>query len=145
MDFIVKQEKTTTKARIIVSSGLLGVLIILLFSVSPMLPIAAQAQQAATTTTIVTIVQGAQIPSNEQFYNPSEVSVKSGSTVTWNNKDSALHTATSGKDVTPDGKFDSSVIAPGQSSQPVTMPTGPGEYPYFCTLHPWMTGTIMVT
>jgi plastocyanin len=144
MDFIVRQEKTTTRARIIASSGLVGVVIILLFSVSSILPIAAQAQQVATTTT-VTIVQGAQIPSNEQFYNPSEVTAKSGSTVTWNNEDSALHTATSGKDVTPDGKFDTSIIAPGQSSQPVTMPTEQGEYPYFCTLHPWMTGTVIVT
>jgi hypothetical protein len=36
-------------------------------------------------------------------------------------------------------------LNPGvQESKPVTMPTEPGEYSYFCTLHPWMVGTVGV-
>ena len=65
--------------------------------------------------------------------------VKAGETVTWKNDDTAIHTATSGKDATPDGKFDTSLVSPGQSSKPIAMPNEPGQYPYFCTLHPWMT------
>jgi len=29
-------------------------------------------------------------------------------------------------------------------SQPVTMPIEPGEYAYFCTLHPYLAGTVIV-
>lgn len=42
---------------------------------------------AISGTTIVTMVQGSQNPSNEQFYNPSEVTVFPGSTVIWKNQD----------------------------------------------------------
>ena len=74
-----------------------------------------------------------------------EDTVKAGETVTWKNEDTAIHTATSGKDATPDGKFDTSLVSPGQSSKPIAMPNDPGQYPYFCTLHPWMEGTITVS
>lgn len=95
--------------------------------------------------TTVSIAKGAQSASNPEFYVPPETTVKAGETVTWKNDDTAIHTATSGKDATPDGKFDSSLISPGQSSKPVAMPNEPGQYPYFCTLHPWMEGTITVS
>ena len=67
-----------------------------------------------------------------------------GQKVTWKNDDTAIHTATSGQGAPPDGKFDTSLVPPGQSSKPITMPTQPGQYPYFCSLHPWMTGTVTV-
>jgi plastocyanin len=60
------------------------------------------------------------------------------------NGDTAIHTATSGQDATPDGKFDTSLVPTGQSSTPIAIPTQPGQYPNFCTLHPWMTGTVTV-
>jgi hypothetical protein len=81
---------------------------------------------------------------NKEFYVPPQTTAKPGSTITWNNEDSAIHTATSGRDATPDGKFDTSLISPGQSSKSITMPNEPGEYSYFCRLHPWMTGTVEV-
>jgi transcription initiation factor TFIIIB Brf1 subunit/transcription initiation factor TFIIB len=40
--------------------------------------------------------------------------------------------------------IDTGYIAAKQSSDPITMPTQPGEYPYFCTLHPFLTGTVIV-
>jgi plastocyanin len=60
------------------------------------------------------------------------------------NQDNALHTATSGQSPNPDGKFDTSYVAANQQSKPVTVPTEPGQYPYFCTLHPFLTGTVVV-
>ncbi len=98
---------------------------------------------AATST--ISISKGSQNADNSQFYVPADIKVKAGETLTWNNEDTAIHTATSGKDATPDGKFDTSLISPAQSSKPQTMPNEPGEYSYFCTLHPWMTGTVIVS
>src|SRR5687768_12209543 len=101
--------------------------------------------QGATTGTTVSMAKGSQSVDNPEFYVPAETAVKAGETVTWKNDDTAIHTATSGKDATPDGRFDTSLVSPGQGSKPITMPNEPGQYPYFCTLHPWMEGTITVT
>lgn len=46
-----------------------------------------------------------------------------------------IHTATSGKDAIPDGIFDTGFVAPGQSSQPMAIPTKLGQYPHLCILH----------
>ena len=100
--------------------------------------------QDATTGTTVSMAKGSQSVDNPEFYVPAEASVKAGETVTWKNDDTAIHTATSGKDATPDGKFDTSLVSPGQSSKPIALPNEPGQYPYFCTLHPWMEGTVRV-
>src|SRR5918993_2816438 len=100
--------------------------------------------QDAITGTTVSMAKGSQSVDNPEFYVPAEASVKADETVTWKNDDTAIHTATSGKDATPDGKFDTSLVSPGQSSEPIAMPNEPGEYTYFCTLHPWMIGTIIV-
>jgi len=94
--------------------------------------------------TTVTIVKDAQLPNNNQFYNPTEIMVKSGTAVMWKNEDTVVHTATSGSSMTSDSKFDTGIIDIGQPSQPVIMPSVSGQYPYFCTLHPWMTGSIIV-
>jgi plastocyanin len=100
--------------------------------------------QGATTGATVSMAKGSQSADNPEFYVPAEIAVKAGETVTWKNDDTAIHTSTSGKDTTPDGKFDTSFVSPGQSSKPIAIPNEPGEYPYFCTLHPWMIGTITV-
>ena len=102
------------------------------------------AQSTASGTT-VSMAKGSQSPDNSEFYVPKEVTVKASETIIWNNEDTAIHTATSGENSTPDNKFDSSLVSPGQSSKPIAMPNEPGQYPYFCTLHPWMTGTVTVS
>ena len=118
-----------------------GIVIILLsMSITIAMTSASPASSAAT----VTIAKGAQNSNNKEFFVPPQSAAKPGSTITWKNDDTAIHTATSGKDATPDGKFDTSLISPGQSSKPITMPNEPGEYSYFCTLHPWMTGIVAV-
>jgi plastocyanin len=79
-------------------------------------------------------------------YEPDPVTVSPGSTIVWDNQDNALHTATSGnpETATPDGKFDTGYVAANQQSKPIPMPTEPGEYTYFCTLHPFLVGTVIV-
>jgi plastocyanin len=94
--------------------------------------------------TTVVMPLGSSAATSGAGYEPPEVTVSPGATVIWNNKDNALHTATSGDSPTPDGKFDSGIVGANQQSKPVTMPTESGEYKYFCTLHPFLQGTVIV-
>jgi len=74
---------------------------------------------------------------------PSTVVITVGGTVTWENTDTAAHTASSGTPAGgPDGVFDSSLIISG-GSYSVTL-DDEGTYPYFCMVHPWMEGTVIV-
>jgi plastocyanin len=95
-------------------------------------------------TTTVVMPLGSSAATSGAGYEPPEVTVSPGATVIWDNKDNALHTATSGESPTPNGKFDSGIVGANQQSKPVTMPTQPGEYKYFCTLHPFLQGTVIV-
>jgi hypothetical protein len=64
--------------------------------------------------------------------------------VKWENADTAAHNVASGTVKEGwDGLFESKVIARGQSFQ--YQFTEVGDYEYFCTLHPWMTGIVKVT
>ncbi len=94
----------------------------------------------------VAMPAGSAVKTSGGGYDPDTVTVSPGSTIIWDNNDNALHTATSGNPdtTTPDGKFDSGYVAANQKSKPVTMPTEPGEYTYFCTLHPFLVGTVVV-
>lgn len=69
-----------------------------------------------------------------------------GGTIVWDNQDNALQTATSGnaETATPDGKFDTGMVDAMMQTQPMTMPTEPGEYIYFCVLHPYLVDTVTV-
>jgi predicted secreted protein with PEFG-CTERM motif len=73
-----------------------------------------------------------------------EISIDTLDSVSWENADTAAHTVTSGsvKDG-PDGKFDSSLIQPGGSF--IHQFTEPGNYPFFCKVHLWMTGVVKVS
>jgi glucose/arabinose dehydrogenase/plastocyanin len=76
-------------------------------------------------------------------FQPMNVTVSVGTTVRWFNYDLDYHTATSGTDGTPDGRFDTSNI--GQYESGAVTFTTPGSYPYYCRPHPYMTGTITIT
>jgi plastocyanin len=84
--------------------------------------------------TVVKIVANA--GSNSFSPNPAEVKV--GETVTWVNDDSGRHTVTS-----KDGVFESELMGKGQSFS-YTFDKA-GEYPYYCSPHPHMAGTVVVT
>ena len=92
--------------------------------------------------TSVSIVQGSSTLTTDA-YQPNPIQVSVGATVTWTNDDSQPHTATSGENVTPDGTFDSGILAPAATFEHTF--TAAGEHPYFCLLHPNMVGTVSVS
>jgi plastocyanin len=102
------------------------------------------APPASGSVTTVSIVVGASVPTNAQFYEPNPARTAVGSMVTWVNDDTAPHTVTSGtverNSPTPDGRFDSGIMNPGDSF-PFVFDSA-GEYPYYCSIHPWMTGKV---
>lgn len=94
----------------------------------------------------VSITEGSSNPSNPEFYSPNILSIPVGTTVSWSNDDWTLHTATSGNPsmIYDDGPlFDSGILAAGKTFEHKFSQTG--TYDYYCTLHPYMTGKIVVT
>ncbi len=80
---------------------------------------------------------------NDSCYLPSNVKINKDQTILWENIDSAAHTVTSGS---PENGildyFDSGIIAPSEVFE-FTFDSV-GDFEYFCTLHPWMLGTVSV-
>ena len=73
-------------------------------------------------------------------FSPANITVKKGTSVTWNNKDSTTHTATSTSGPT---SFDSGNLPNGKTYS-FTFNTV-GTYQYRCSIHSNMTGTVTVT
>jgi plastocyanin len=97
--------------------------------------------------TNIIIVKGADNPSNEEFFYPQNIFVSPGSTITWVNKDSAIHTATATNEeglIIGYSLFDTGFIQTGESSKPIKMPQQGGVFSYYCKIHPFMTGTLTV-
>jgi cytochrome c oxidase subunit II len=106
-------------------------------------PSASTATAAAAT---LTIPQGASVQGNPS-YDPDPITVKVGDTIAVENKDTTPHTVTNGKDATDPnmGKlFDTSIINAGDSADIVTADLKPGEYAFFCAVHPYMNGILTV-
>jgi nitrite reductase (NO-forming) len=100
----------------------------------------------AQTSTSISIVPGASAPNNPKFYDPSPANVAVGTTVTWTNQDSTLHTVYSGSpdDSANSGKlFQSTYMAKGQTFEHKFDTAG--TFDYYCTLHPFMLGKIVVS
>jgi plastocyanin len=88
-------------------------------------------------------------------FSPTELRVKTGTTVTWRNAESITHTVTSGTvrglDPTsglrsgedPDGRFDDRLGTRGATSS--YRFTEPGTYSYFCSIHQGMNASVVVT
>jgi len=95
----------------------------------------------------VSIPEGTSVPGCEESnscFIPYQVTIDVGGEITWSNDDSAAHTVTSGsiKDG-PDGSFEGFLIS-GDTFSVNFDNFEPGEYPYFCMLHPWQTGFVVV-
>jgi len=95
----------------------------------------------------VTNAPGSSTPGCEETnscFIPNPVTVPMGGTVIWDNTDTAAHTATAGSATDgPSGVWDSSLIMAGGSFS-FTFDTA-GSYDYFCMVHPWMAGAVMVS
>jgi plastocyanin len=70
-------------------------------------------------------------------FSPADLTVKTGTTITWTNNDPASHTI-----VADAGAFSSDPFAKGGTYQ-FTF-SQPGTYAYHCSIHPSMKGTIIV-
>jgi len=96
----------------------------------PVMPGMASIPEAPVATNVVSI---------ENFaYSPAIATIKSGTTVTWTNRDQDPHTVTA-----MSGPFHSPVLNTGQSFRHTF--TAPGRFDYLCTIHPFMTATVVVT
>ena len=72
------------------------------------------------------------------MFNPPKITVKSGQTITWVNRDEEPHTI-----VSVEKQFKKSQAL--DTNEEFTITSGkPGTYTYFCSVHPKMTGTIVV-
>jgi len=82
--------------------------------------------------------------SAQNCYSPNPLTISSGMAVTWTNDDKISHTVTSGKisDNNAGSLFDSGLIKPADSFK-FTFENA-GTYDYFCTVHPWMRGQVIV-
>ena len=79
-----------------------------------------------------------QIVIKDFHFNPETLTVKSGEKVTWINRDEEPHTV-----VSVEKQFKKSSAL--DTDQEFTITAGaPGTYTYFCSVHPKMTGTIVV-
>jgi plastocyanin len=89
----------------------------------------------------------------EVWYDPPQMFVTIDDTITWYNDDREGHTVTSGKGSgrfgwmsddfgTPNGYFHSDRFMPGESWSYNFEESG--TFPYYCTIHPWMEGVVIV-
>ncbi|MFJ9845620.1 cupredoxin family copper-binding protein [Kitasatospora sp. NPDC101155] len=74
-------------------------------------------------------------------FSPPTLTVKAGTKVTWTNTDPDAHTVTSKQG--SGGPLQSAALA-ANDTYSYTF-TQPGTYPYFCSIHPYMTATVEVT
>jgi plastocyanin len=104
------------------------------FLASPALTIAAI---AIAGTGSVALAADASVSIVNFAYSPSSVTINVGDSVTWTNNDDVAHTATAN-----DGSFDTGSFGSGQS-RAVTF-NAAGSFPYRCSIHPQMIGTVVV-
>ncbi|MBI4336686.1 MAG: cupredoxin domain-containing protein [Chloroflexi bacterium] len=96
---------------------------------------AGRAEGASHREVIVTI--------GDTYFTPNVVSINKGDIVTWVNKSRMTHIVTSGSPSGPDNQWKSPELAPGGSFSYTFV--GSGIFNYFCSLYPWMRGTIVVS
>ena len=103
------------------------------------------AQQAAAGVTL-TILEGSSIQGNPDF-DPDELTVKKGDTILVDNVDTMPHSVTNGESATDPNSakiFDTGMIMGGESAELQTSNVDAGTYPYYCSVHPYMSGSLIV-
>lgn len=89
-----------------------------------------------------TAIPGHQLSIEEYAFKPQTIVVPMGITLTWVNRQFVPHTVTSGLKDKPDGVFDSGWLFRGWSFS--YRFEKKGTYHYYCTIHPYMVGTVVV-
>ena len=74
------------------------------------------------------------------MFSPDSITVSPGAVITVKNEDSVTHTLT---DKTDQNTFNTGPVAPNQTKT-FKAPDKAGSYPFFCTIHQYMTGTLVV-
>jgi plastocyanin len=94
----------------------------------------------------INILEGSSIQGSPD-YDPEELTASAGAEVTVVNQDTLPHTATSGtgpQDPNSAQLFDTSLINGGESATLSLAQVTPGQYDYYCIVHPYMTGKVVV-
>ncbi len=123
-------------------SRVLCTIAVFLIGVLTILP--AFGQEAVTVTIVKGAGSGQGCVSAKNCFDPSTLNVSPGTEVEWKNTDQVSHTVTSGNpsDNQTGTIFDSSLIAPDKTFTFTFKDAG--TYHYFCQVHPWMTGEVVV-
>ncbi|MDW7733221.1 MAG: cupredoxin family copper-binding protein, partial [Methanolobus sp.] len=107
-------------------SGMLMVGVVLLFCITlTICPVQAQPQTE-------------DIEIRDFAFQPESITIEPGTTIVWTNYDTAQHTVTS-----TGGIFDSGLFGEGETFEYTF--TEPGTYEYFCTVHSFMEGEVVVS
>jgi plastocyanin len=107
---------------------------------------AAPAATGGGTGSTINILEGSSIQGSPD-YDPDELTVSAGAEVTVVNQDTLPHSATSGtgpQDPNSAQLFDTSLINGGESAALSLAQVSPGQYDYYCIVHPYMTGKLVV-
>jgi plastocyanin len=121
--------------RLLLTPVLLG----LLASCSPTMSTSTTSPMSKDTMTMGTMAMDTQKVTIQNFaFQPKDITVKAGTSITWTNMDTAPHTATAS-----DGSFNTGNLTTGQSAS--VMFTKAGDYAYFCAVHPKMVAMVHVT
>ena len=94
----------------------------------------------------INILEGAAVQGSPD-YDPDELTASAGAEVTVVNQDTVPHTVTSGtgpQDPNSAQLFDTSLINGGESATVSLAQVNPGQYDYYCMVHPYMTGKMTV-
>ena len=95
---------------------------------------------------LVLIPAGTSIPGCEKVdlcYDPPSLIIFAGGEIIWRNDDTSSHTVTSGNIIEgPDKIFDSELIKAGETFS--FKFEEPGQYNYFCMIHPWSNASVTV-
>jgi predicted secreted protein with PEFG-CTERM motif len=124
--------------------GLLFIIVILVVGIMAFNP-------SAFADTSVTITKGAGDSQNpacvttNNCFTPNPVQVSSGDKVTWTNTDTSPCTVTSGTQSNTTDVFDSGYLKSGDTFSHTFTTADVGTINYFCEIHPWMTGQVIVS
>ena len=127
-----RNSKTPTEILVVIGLILLSMLLTFSISCQPQASL-----EEETVTGEEPTLTSTEIKMSGFTFVPAPVTVSAGSTVTWTNQDSAPHTVTSETDL-----FDSGRLSTNDSFSYTF--TDRGTFSYYCTIHPYMKGEVIV-